>query len=212
MSRLYLVDDHAIVREGLRGVLELAGHEVVGEASEPVAALDGIRRLLPDVVLIDVHLGARSGIELLQEIKRRELAVRSIVLSMSSQPRHVADALRAGAQGYVLKGSPSAELVAAIEAVTAGRTHLGAEVAQLAVTGLTAQPGDDPVEALSPRERQIVMQVVRGKSSAAIAEELHLSPKTVETYRSRLMAKIGVGDTPALVRWAIRHRLVDVDE
>jgi two-component system invasion response regulator UvrY len=212
MSRLFLVDDHTIVREGLRGVLELAGHEVVGEAADPVAALDAIRRLAPELVLVDIHLGSRSGIELLQELRRRELPVRSIVLSMSAQPRHVADALRAGAQGYVLKGAPSAELLAAIDAVTAGRTHLGAEVAQLAVTGLTAQPGDDPVEALSPRERQIVMQVVRGRSSAAIAEELHLSPKTVETYRSRLMAKIGVADTPALVRWAIRHRLVDVDE
>jgi two-component system invasion response regulator UvrY len=212
MSKLFLVDDHAIVREGLRGVLELAGHEVVGEAADPVVALDGIRRLAPEVVLVDIHLGARSGIDLLQDLRRREMPVRSIVLSMSAQPRHVAEALRAGAQGYVLKGSPSAELLAAIEAVTSGRTHLGAEVAQLAVAGLTAQPGDDPVEALSPRERQIVMQVVRGRSSAAIAEELHLSPKTVETYRSRLMAKIGVADTPALVRWAIRHRLVDVDE
>lgn len=212
MTKLYLVDDHAIVREGLRGVLELAGHEIVGESGDPVVALDGIRRVAPDIVLVDVHLGARSGIDLLQELRRRELPVRSIVLSMSAQPRHVAEALRAGALGYVLKGSPSADLLAAIDAVAAGRTHLGSEVAQLAVTGLTAQPGDDPVAALSPRERQIVVQVVRGRSSAAIAEELHLSPKTVETYRSRLMAKIGVGDTPALVRWAIRHRLVDVDE
>jgi two-component system invasion response regulator UvrY len=212
VSRLYLVDDHAIVREGLRGVLVLAGHEVVGEAADPAAALDGIRRLSPELVLVDIQLGARSGIDLLRELRQRGWPVRCIVLSMSAQPRHVAEALRAGAQGYVLKGSPSSDLLAAIDAVTAGRTHLGADVAPLAAAGLASQPGDDPVVALSPRERQIVMQVVRGKSSAAIAEELHLSPKTVETYRSRLMAKIGVGDTPALVRWAIRHGLVDLDE
>jgi two-component system invasion response regulator UvrY len=138
--------------------------------------------------------------------------VRCVMLTMSAQQRHVAEALRAGAAGYVLKGSGSATLLQAIAEVAAGRTYLGADVAHLAVAGLTAVPGDDALESLSPRERQIVEGVVRGRSSAAIAEGLHLSPKTVETYRSRVMAKLGVSDTPALVRWAIRHGLISLDD
>jgi two-component system invasion response regulator UvrY len=200
------------VREGLRGVLEQAGHQVVGEAAEPAGAIDGLRRLEVDIALIDIHLGGRSGLDLLHELRQRGLPVRCIMLTMSAQQRHVAEALRSGAAAYVLKGSGSATLLQAIAEVAAGRTYLAAEVAHLAVAGLSAVPGEDVVETLSPRERQIVEGVVRGRSSAAIAEELHLSPKTVETYRSRVMAKLGVSDTPALVRWAIRHGLLSLDD
>ncbi len=211
MSRLFLVDDHAIVREGLRGVLEQAGHQVVGEAADPAAAVDGLRRLEVDIALIDIHLGGRSGLDLLHDIRLRGLPLRCIMLTMSAQQRHLAEALRSGAAGYVLKGSGSATLLQAIAEVAAGRTFLSADVAHLAVATSGAAPGEEPVDALSPRERQIVEGVVRGRSSAAIAEELHLSPKTVETYRSRVMAKLGVTDTPALVRWAIRHGLLSLD-
>jgi DNA-binding NarL/FixJ family response regulator len=130
---------------------------------------------------------------------------------MSAQPRHVAEALRMGALGYVLKGSAGEDLAAAIEAAVAGRRHMGAEVADLAVQSF-AQEADDPLASLSPRERQIIAMVVKGSSSTEIGVELHLSPKTVATYRSRLMAKLGVGDVPALVRFAIRSGLVDSDE
>jgi two-component system, NarL family, invasion response regulator UvrY len=212
MSRIFLVDDHALVREGMRGVLEQAGHRVVGEAADPTAAIDGLRRLEVDIALVDIHLGHHSGLDLLQELRARSLAVRCIMLTMSAQQRHVAEALRSGAAGYVLKGSASATLLQAIAEVANGRTYLGADVAHLAVAGLLAAPGDDAADVLSPRERQIVAGVVRGRSSAAIAEELHLSPKTVETYRSRVMAKLGVGDVPALVRWAIRHGLIALDD
>jgi two-component system, NarL family, invasion response regulator UvrY len=134
------------------------------------------------------------------------------VLTMSAQSRHIAEALRLGALGYLLKGSPAVELLDAIDCVVEGRRYLAGDVASLAVQGLTA--GDDPsaVESLSAREQQIVALVVRGKSSAEIGTLLHLSPKTVDSYRSRLMAKLGVGDVPALVRFAIRAGLIDADE
>jgi two-component system invasion response regulator UvrY len=212
MSRLFLVDDHAIVREGLRGVLEQAGHQVVGEAADPAAAIEGLRRLEVDIALIDIHLGGRSGLDLLHDLRLRGLPVRCIMLTMSAQPRHVAEALRSGAVGYVLKGSGSATLLQAIAEVAAGRSYLSPDVAPLAATSPGAASGDEAADTLSPRERQIVEGVVRGRSSAAIAEELHLSPKTVETYRSRVMAKLGVADTPALVRWAIRHGLLSLDD
>jgi two-component system, NarL family, invasion response regulator UvrY len=211
MSRVFIVDDHAIIREGLRVLLESEGHEVVGEADAPTPAVVGIGDTRPDVVLLDLNLGERSGFELLGELARRRNDVPVIMLSMSTQPRHVAEALRLGARGYVLKGSASTELLAAIEAVTAGRRYLGKDESDLAVRGMS-EPADGQASDLSPRERQILVMVCRGATSAAIAEVLHLSPKTVETYRSRLMTKLGLSDVPALVRWAIREGMIDLSE
>lgn len=211
MTTLYLVDDHLMVREGMRAVLETAGHEVVGESADPTEAVAGMARLSPRVLLLDLSLGGRSGFEVLAELQRRALSTRVIVLTMSAQPQHVAEALRLGASGYVLKGSPASEVLRAIDAVQQGRRYLGEEVADLAVQALTGAVAQDPFAALSPRERQIVTMVVRGKSSAVIGRELHLSPKTVDTYRSRLMAKLGAGDVTALVRLAMHHGLVGTD-
>lgn len=213
MSRIYLVDDHAIVRDGLRVVLEAAGHDVVGEAAGPTPALADLARLHPEVVLLDLRLGQRSGLELLAEIQRRDLPVRVIVLTMSDQPRHVAEALRLGAWGYLLKGSPSSELLQAVEAVAQQRRYLSPAAAEFAagvLRGEAAPPSG--VDLLSPREKQILTMVARGASSSAIGDTLHLSPKTVDTYRSRLMAKLNLGDVAAVVRWAIREGLVDLDE
>ncbi len=212
MSDIYLVDDHAMLRDGLKAVLEDAGHRVVGESADPTAALAEIARLAPSVVLLDLHLGLRSGFELLEQLVQRKANTRVIMLTMSAQPRHVAEAMRLGAFGYVLKGSPAREVLEAVEAVAAGRKHLGGPVAQLAVEGLTQTEDSDPLASLSVRERQVIQLVVQGHTSAAIGEQLHLSPKTVESYRSRLMAKLGVSDLPALVRLAIREGLISADD
>lgn len=212
MSSIYLVDDHVMLRDGLAAVLQAAGHRVVGQAGEPTSALAAIQRLAPEVLLLDLNLGERSGFELLVELQRRKLHVPTIVLTMSAQPRHVAEALRLGAVGYMLKGAPSAELLLAVKTVAAGRRYLAGEVADLAVQGLTARDEREALALLSVRERQMAELVVRGKSSAEIGAMLHLSPKTVDSYRSRLMAKLGVADVPALVRLAIRTGLIGADE
>ncbi|MDQ7746660.1 response regulator transcription factor [Hydrogenophaga pseudoflava] len=212
MSTIYLVDDHALMRDGLRAVLEDAGHRVVGEADHPAPALADLQRLLPDVMLLDLHLGDRSGLELLEQVRLRKLPVRTVVLTMSAQPRHVAEALRLGAAGYVLKGAPAAEVLKAIDAVLAGRRHLGPEAAELAVQGLTESPESQALASLSVREQQVLLLVVRGQTSAAIGEALNLSPKTVESYRSRLMTKLGVNDVTGLVRLAIREGLISAQE
>jgi two-component system invasion response regulator UvrY len=208
MARIYLIDDHPIVRAGLSAVLEGAGHRIVGEGADITQALSDVSRLAPDVVMLDLQLDGRSGFEVLAEMQQRQMSARVIVLSMSDQPRNVAEALRMGAAGYVLKGSAGSELLAAIDAVMQRRRYLGAGLTDIAVQGLTtdAERGNT----LSPRERQILVMVASGKSSAAIGEELHLSPKTVDTYRSRLMAKLELPDVPALVRWAIREKLIDL--
>ena len=211
MIRIYLVDDHAIVRDGLRALLEAGGYEVVGEAADPTVALANLLTLKPDLLLLDLSLDSRSGFELLTEIKRRSLPVRCLVLTMSAQPRHVAEAVRLGAAGYLLKGSPRAELLRAVDAVAKGRRHLGPEVAELAVQALTDTDEADLLAELSPRERQIITMVVKGQTSIVIGQQLHLSSKTVDTYRSRLMSKLGVSDVTALVRFAIRTGLIDAD-
>lgn len=213
MSRVYIVDDHALMRDGLRAVLVHGGHEVVGEGSQPAQVIAELVGLNPDIVLLDLNLGDRSGFEILEQMQSRRLPVRAIVLTMYARPGHVARALRSGASGYVLKGSPASEVLAAVAAVAQGRRHLGPEVAELAAASLGA--ADDEAAAmasLSARELQVIALVVRGHFSAAIAETLHLSPKTVESYRSRLMAKLGVSDVPALVRLAIRTGLLAADE
>ncbi|MGV3726694.1 response regulator [Hydrogenophaga sp.] len=212
MSDIYLVDDHAMMRDGLRAVLEGAGHHVVGESDHPTPALADLIRLVPTVLLLDLHLDQRSGFELLEQVQRRKLTTRTIMLTMSAQPRHVAEAMRLGAYGYVLKGSPSREVLDAVDAVSQGRKHLGSSVAELAVAGLMNDTPAGQIESLSAREQQVILLVVRGMTSAAIGEQLHLSPKTVESYRSRLMAKLGVSDLPALVRLAIREGLISADD
>ncbi|MBL8279617.1 MAG: response regulator transcription factor [Pelomonas sp.] len=212
MSRIYLVDDHAIMRDGLRVVLETAGHEVIGEAAGPTPALADLGRLMPDVVLLDLRLGQRSGFELLAELQRRGLNLRVIVLTMSDQPRHVAEALRLGAWGYLLKGSASSEVLQAVEAVAAGRRFLSPQAAEFAASVLTEGASKPAEESLSPRERQILLMVAQGATSNAIGEALHLSPKSVDTYRSRLMKKLGLHDIAGIVKWAIREGLISLDE
>lgn len=212
MSDVYLVDDHALMRDGLRAVLEQGGHRVVGESSEPTAALADLLRLRPQALLLDLHLGQRSGFELLEMMRQRGLDTPVLVVTMYADAAQVARALRLGAAAYVLKGSSSAELLGALRIAVEGGRHLGPGVAELAVSGLTAQPGASALGQLSERERQVVLMVVRGHSSTAIGAHLHLSPKTVDSYRSRLMAKLGVADVPALVRLAIREGLISADE
>ena len=208
MARIYLLDDHPIVRAGFRALLQGAGHDVVGESEDITRALAEVTRLQPDVLILDMQLDGRSGLEVLAELQRRQSPVKVAVVSMSAQEFDVAEALRRGAAAYVLKGSSRDELLVAIETVMQGRRHLGAQLTDIALQGLTQQAERD--DSLSPRERQIIAMVASGKSSAAIGRELHLSPKTVDTYRSRLMAKLELDDLTALVRWAVREKLIDL--
>lgn len=209
MSRLYIVDDQLLLRDGLHALLEGAGHTVVGEGAEPTQVVAEAQQRQAEVMLLDLGLGERSGFEVLQELKRRGSSVRAIIVTMSSQPRHVAEAVRLGAAGYVLKDSGAVELLQAIDAVTSGRRFFGPQVADLALQALADDAPPDPFSTLSPRERQIVTMVVNGMSSAAIGTELHLSPKTVDTYRSRIMTKLGVNGVTALVRLAVREGLIE---
>jgi DNA-binding NarL/FixJ family response regulator len=210
MTRLYLLDDHTIVREGLRAVLEAGGMTVIGESDNVTQAMADIEQLVPDVVLLDLGLRERSGLDLLQQLSGRSLPTRVVVLTVSDRPWHVAEAARLGAAGYVLKGASGEEVLQAIRDVLQGRSHFSGAVAARAVEAANGH-ASDPMSTLSARERQIMRMVVAGMSSAAIGTELHLSPKTVDTYRSRLMAKLGVHDLANLVRVAVRLGVIDGD-
>ncbi len=209
---VYLVDDHAILREGLRALLEPSGFCVVGESGDLPTALQDILRAPPDCVLLDLSLGERSGHELLAELQRRKIATRVVVLSMMAQPRQVMDAVRMGAIGYVLKGASGAEVVTALRQACCGLHYWSPEIEKIAKEALLPAAADappEPLHTLSQRERQVLNLVVRGQPSAAIAHTLSLSAKTVETYRSRVMAKLGVADITGLVRLAVKEGLLD---
>lgn len=212
MARIYLVDDHAVLREAMGALLAAQGHEVVGQSDDPMTAAADVRELQPDLLLVDLKLGQRSGFELLAELQRRRLKVRVIVATMSLNPRDVAEAIRYGAEGYVLKGSTATEWMQAIDAVLHGQRHYEGKVAELAIQAFTTPDDQTALASLSTRERQVITLVVNGHSSAEIGAELHLSPKTVDSYRSRLMLKVGVRDVQGLVRFALRAGLIEAED
>ena len=209
MTRIFLVDDHAMVREGLRAVFEANGHDVVGEAADVPAAMEGIVRLAPDIVLLDLGLEGRSGLDLLARLQQRGSLARVVVLTMSSQPRHVAEAWRLGAAAYVLKGSHGSTVLQAIATAQRGGRFLDPALTAFNGDLVGGVAAEDRLSLLSLREREVMLLVVNGHSSAAIGAQLNLSPKTVDTYRSRLMLKLDVPDLAALVRYAVREGLIE---
>lgn len=199
--RVLIADDHAVMREGLEALLAGAGIEVAGTARDGREAVLAASRLRPDVVIMDLSMPGMNGIEATREIRARSPAAQVVVLSMHADRQHVHHAFDAGALGYVLKESAGTEVVAAVRSAANGRRFVSPAIGE---PGLAVAPSD-PLASLSARERQVLQLVVEGKSSASIAQIVHLSPKSVETYRSRLMKKLGVADFAALVKFAVRH-------
>jgi DNA-binding NarL/FixJ family response regulator len=204
---VFIADDHTIVADGLRALLEDAeGITVVGQATDGREAMREIIRLRPDIALIDIAMPELNGIEATHLLGKAEPGTQVIVLSMYADVGHVHRALKAGARGYVVKASAGKELVGAITAVHAGNCYLSPRIARLVVEDfISDERFVDPLQALSSRERQVLQLCVEGKSTADIAAALSISPRTVETYRARLMEKLDIKDLPALVRFAIQE-------
>jgi DNA-binding NarL/FixJ family response regulator len=211
--RVLLVDDHAIVRDGLRFLLDAHDEfDVVGGAANGRDAVREARELQPDVVIMDLAMPELNGTEATRQIHDSCPSTQVLVLSMHSTAEHIYRALQAGAQGYLLKESAGPELLAAVRTVHAGRRYLSQKIAETMVDDyIRERHASSPLDSLSARERQILQFTVEGKSSAEAARALCLSPKTVETYRSRMMRKLGVADLPALVRFAIQHGLTPLE-
>ena len=210
--RVLLADDHAVVRDGLRYLLEAQGDiAVVGGAANGRLAVQQAQQLAPDIVVMDIAMPELNGIDATRQVREVSPTTQIIILSMHSTAEHIRHALQAGAQGYLLKESAGTEVVDAVRAVHAGRRYLSQKIAETVINDYVLQRAadqvEDPLARLSAREREILQLIAEGKTSAQIAQALHLSPKSVETYRSRLMRKLGIGDVAGLVRFAIQHGL-----
>jgi DNA-binding NarL/FixJ family response regulator len=208
-----LADDHGVVRAGLRFLLESQpGLSVVGEATNGHEAVRIAASLRPQVAVVDIAMPELNGIEATHQIRAECPATQVVILSMYADPEHTYRALRAGARGYVWKEAAGDELIEAVRAVQAGRRYLSPKIADQFIDEYLVQrtqlERENPLEQLSARERAVLQLVAEGKTSPEIAERLSLSPKTVDTYRSRIMQKLGIDDLPHLVLFALRHGII----
>jgi len=211
---LLLVEDHALIREGLCSVLESGGEmKVVGEAVSGLEAIERFRELRPDVTLLDISMPYLDGLAACERIRAEHEDARILILTVHAEEPFFFEALRAGAQGYVLKRSTGEELRRAIRTVVDGGTWLSPELAGSLVSDFVnrARGGEAKLalDALSSREREVLKLVAEGRSNAEIAKLLSLSVKTVQTHRARAMEKLGLHERTALVRYAIRTGLIE---
>jgi DNA-binding NarL/FixJ family response regulator len=208
-----LVDDHAVVRDGLRLVLQSQPDiRVIGEAADGREAVQQALQHDPDVVVMDIAMAVLNGIEATVQIRDRCPGTEVLILSMHAGAEHVYRALQAGALGYLLKESAGAEVIDAVRCVHTGKRYLGAKISDTVFEDYVRQRHTaSPLESLSPRERQILQLVAEGKTSAQAAEIVSISSKSVETYRSRMMQKLRISDIPSLVKFAIQHGLTSLD-
>ncbi len=225
--RVLLVDDHAILREGIRYLLSASGEvEVIGEAQDGIEALEMVERLKPDAVLMDIAMPRMNGIEATTELKKRHPDLPVLILSMYDSEEYVLPILRAGAAGYVLKRAAAQELVSALKAVTSGQVILHPDVARTVMDNLQEQgsgPGPGPaprgaaeaqaqLAQLTEREREVLTLIAHGLTNQQIAERLFISIKTVQAHRANLMEKLDLHDAVELTKFAIKSGLLPLDE
>jgi DNA-binding NarL/FixJ family response regulator len=210
MIRIVLADDHTIVREGLKQLLLAAdGLEIVGEARDGHEAIKAVRELDFDLLLLDMSMPGKSGIELIKQVRAEKPKLRILILSMHEEQQYAIRAIRAGASGYLTKESASRQLVEAIRKVASGGAFISAEVAEQLALGAMPDAKGALHESLSDREFQVFRMIAEGESVSDIAERLHLSVKTVSTHKSNIMQKMRMETVGDLIRYALAHRLVE---
>lgn len=208
--RVLVVDDHAVVREGLRAFLELQeGIEVAGEAEDGQEAVEKAADLRPDVILMDLAMPRLDGVAAMRALRESVPKARVVVLTSFLDDEKLLPALRAGAAGYLLKNAQPQELARAVRAAYAGETLLDPVVAARLVDTLAVDGGEDPLDRLTPREREVLILIGRGFPNKRIAQELGLSEKTVKTHVGHVLAKLGVSDRTQAAVLAVRAGLVD---
>lgn len=213
---VFIADDHAILRDGLKLLLESNDRiKVIGDADNGRETVKKVRALKPDIVIMDIAMPELDGIEATRQIIEYSPITHVIILSMHSSPEYVHRSIDAGAKGYLLKESAGAEIINAVLTCSEGKKYLSKKISEQVIDEYfkqkTFKDKKDILSQLSAREMEILKLVVEGKSSAEIANIIYISPKTVETYRSRIMQKIGVKDITGLVKFAIRHKITDLE-
>lgn len=211
-----VADDHAVVRRGMQALLEAdSGISIVGVAADGLETVRLTERLKPDVVVLDLMMPGLSGLEALRIIRERSPRTRIVILSMYSSSAFIAQALQAGAIGYVLKGCTEENLVRSVKEAAAGRRFLSPPVTEIAIDAYIEQSRTgtfDAHETLTPRQREVLQLAAEGKTNAEIADRLNISPRTVENHRSMLMQRLGLQNQTELIRHAIRHGLIPPEE
>jgi len=213
--RVILADDHHLVRSGIRALLEsVGGVTVVAETGDGREALELIQRHNPDIALLDITMPGLNGLEVAARVRECSPRTRVVILSMHAGETYVAQALRSGVAGYLLKDSAASDLEAALKTVSAGGTYLSPRISEQVVAAFLRgePPTSDPLEALSPRQREVLQLLAEGRSTKEIAADLNLSVKTVETHRAQLMERLSIRDVPGLVRFAIRAGLISPEK
>jgi len=213
--RILLCDDHLLIRASLKSLIgEFPGIEVVGEAGDGREALEHVAKLHPNVVLMDIAMPGLNGLEATRRLVKDHPQVRVVMLSMHADESHVLQALRAGASGYVLKGSAPRELEMALEAVARGEIFLSPAISKHVIDVYLnrAEGQTNSLDLLTPRQREILQLIAEGKSSKQIAQMLEASVKTIESHRASLMERLDIHDVAGLVRYAIRHGLVSPEK
>lgn len=210
--RVIIADDHAVVRQGIRTVLEeVDGLDVVAEAADGDEALALATEHEPDVVVLDVTMPGKNGLEVAKELRDEGTGVGVLILSMHDDPEYVLQAVRAGADGYVLKDMAPSELRAAVTAVFEGREYFSARVTHQLSVGLRKELEEEQrrsrLDSLTPREVEVLVLVAQGHTNRSIAEELGISPRTVETHRERVMAKLRIRTVAGLTRFVVEQEL-----
>lgn len=210
--RVVIADDHAVVRQGIRGVLEeVEDLEVVGEAADGNEALALTEQHHPDLVVLDVTMPGKTGLEVARALRDAGSGVRVLLLSMHDEPEYVLEAVRCGADGYVLKDVTPAELRTAVTAIHEGHEYFSARVTHQLSVGLREEIEREQrrsrIDSLTPREVEVLLLVAQGKTNRGIAEQLEISPRTVETHRERVMGKLRIRSVAGLTRFVVEHGL-----
>ncbi|MBI4169190.1 MAG: response regulator transcription factor [Acidobacteria bacterium] len=206
-TQILLADDHQIVRQGIRAMLEHEGFRIVGEAADGREAVRMAETTHPDVAILDLAMPGLNGLDSAREILRCSERTKAILLTMHTEDPYVLEALRAGISGYVLKTQATIDLVQAIREVTRGAVYLSPGVSRTVVEAYRNK-SDLPPDPLSPREREVLQLVAEGKTTKEVAALLGVSVKTAESHRMRIMSKLGIHETAGLVRYAIRRGLI----
>lgn len=206
-TRLLLADDHTLVRQGLVTFLERQGFQVVGEASDGQEALRLAAKTQPDVAILDISMPLLNGVDAARELKKSSPKSKIILLTKHEEDQYVTEALRVGVRGYVLKSQVGSDLVSAIQEVCRGSIYLSPSISHAVVDAYLSKR-DVPSDPLSARERQVLQLIGEGKSTKEVAVQLGVSVKTAESHRARLMRKLDIHETASLVRYAIRHGLI----
>ena len=203
-----LADDHNIVREGIASLCTANGMRIMGQCSEGPAAIEMVQELRPDFAILDLHMPGLTGIEVIRRLRAAGCTSKLMILSISREELTVMDALRAGADAYLLKDGPTRHLLDAISFVRDGGVYVSPLLRGAGLfTRAESKPADDPMASLSPREMEVFSYLVNGLRAKDIAELLDISPKTVDTYRASLMRKLNVHDLVGLVKFAIERNL-----